>query len=394
MPTYSGTVHVSDQQMLAVALSAVAALLGFMSCRLIQLRGKLTLAMLVVGLPFVASLVLVTTRHLQPFVQRERSISILRGTRMQFRVRSASQVGEWQRDQSGNMLPTWVATRIGPDCLSQLTTLSGSLSELQSVRFTAIDRSVVSRIALHRVFGDSGPIAPELIDWLNGTDAATIQFSLSNFTTADGEALAGLRNKYQLTIENVDSLTGDLSRIKTAKRVKLYGESLSEEQARQLAQLSATEITLDGFRLSPNVIECLNDQSISDHADLLITHTSIDVPTLDAILRLRDRSIELRNVRLPTLSRKMQVGLRTERDVDASLSPGAFSVLVNGGNLTISDVHRLIALFRCKRLHIDLAPSETDIDSLWEFSCLKQVHIRNPVDDRWTEHARVNDAVQ
>ncbi|MEM1069472.1 MAG: hypothetical protein AAGI63_11290 [Planctomycetota bacterium] len=375
--TYVGTLIVTEQQMLAGILAVIAALTGFMTNRLIQLRGKLTLPIVVVALPTLAALLFTAAVQLHPFVRQQRSISLLRNGSFQIRTRSSDQFGEWKRSRSGNMLPTWLANRIGPDCLSELASISGNLTEFQSMRFENIDRSSLETIELLR-FSDSPVVSPRLVDWLNDIESPDIRFVLSNYTDADGKALASLKKKYRLTID-VDAYTGDLSKLTNCVFLNLRGSVLTQRQAGQIPDRS-TNLCLDGFRLSPDTISTLqpspNEQS---SLTLTVKNSTLDRATLEALARLSDRIVNFENVTLPTES------LTAGGPQSNTTRPRMW---VGGSDVSISEAYNCVRLFRCEVLSVHLVATQDEIETLWEFPFLERVRIWNQKEISWQEYLR------
>ncbi|MCO8120707.1 hypothetical protein NHH03_03080 [Stieleria sp. TO1_6] len=382
VPIYLVTLFVTGLPLLAVTLAAIAAAVGFIGCLLVRNRGKMSLAIVVIAFPIIASLAFLTIQLLGPLAQRERSIAVLRGSSIGYRVRSADQLGEWQRDRNGRMLPTWIVNQIGPDCLSELTAIDGDLGAFQSIQFNDIDPSQLSRIELNRYYRDGQAVSPQLVSWLNGVDSTRLRFRLFDLTQADVDALAELQRDYQLTIENVDEYSGDFSRLKSASSLSIRGAELTKQQMRQLAALSATRITLDGFQLTADTIASLNDRS-TDRSNLTIQNTKLDSAALGALLSVPRCGITLSNVRLPVPGLESYlIGLVTPEDADQRTIPMARSVLVLQGKPTLADAKRMVGLFHCQQFMIDLVVSQQQVDSFWDFPELETIQVLRPEDRR------------
>lgn len=361
---FLGTLAISVPPMLAFTLATIGGLLGFLGCRLIQLRGRLTLAIVVIGIPLIVALVFAAIHNLNPFVKRQRSISMLRDSRIQYRARRADQGGEWKRDRDGNMLPTWLANRIGPDCLSQLTAIDAELSEIQSIHFSNLDPTYLTRVRLSRP-DETPTLSIDLVKWLNEIESPTIDISLHGFTADDVAALNQLKHEYRLSLA-VDHFTGDLSSIKTATFLELRGTTLSDQQADQLAQLSTYSILkLESFRISPDLITKLTPSHLNGRQlTLSFENIALDTETLEALAKIENRPIILSNVRFPKslqMDEKVYLNYLNRR------------LVLLGGNPTVDGLRNLLGVFQCKELLVQSDATEEQLASLFEFPDLESI---------------------
>ena len=365
---YVGTMVLTDQRILAGMLAAFATILGFIVCRLIQLRGRLTLGILVIGFPLVIAIGFTAMQRLNPFVNHQRSISMLRSSGLTIRTRAASEYGGWKQDQSDeNMLPTWLANRIGPDCLSELTRIEGELAEFQSMRFSEINPSKLRLVKLLR-FHESPVISPQLVEWLNRAERARVNLLLADYTDADGAALSSIGRNSWIIID-VDDFTGDLSMLHGAGVLHLRGTHLSPKQASQIATLSKTSFVFDGIPLSKEtVLKFQNESWNSDEiAMMTIQSSSLDLATLEALAQLPGR-LDFRELNLPRMK---------PIEFDSKEKRSRSSMFVSGCNTSFKDARNLISLFRCRNLSIETVASDKEVDTLWDFPFLNSCRVLN-----------------
>ena len=81
---YAFVLSVTDQRMMAVIVAAIMGIAAYLLARIVQLRGRVTVAMAVVGFPLLMALAFTAYRHVTPFVERQKSYDNLRAAGIDF----------------------------------------------------------------------------------------------------------------------------------------------------------------------------------------------------------------------------------------------------------------------------------------------------------------------
>jgi hypothetical protein len=89
MTVYSTTLIMLGNHvpMLVAGLAIAAAIVGYLVCRVVQLRGRITLAMAVIGFPFLMAMIFATAWKLAPFAERQATYDRLRAAGIRCHIR-------------------------------------------------------------------------------------------------------------------------------------------------------------------------------------------------------------------------------------------------------------------------------------------------------------------
>ncbi|NND98719.1 MAG: hypothetical protein HKN47_15470, partial [Pirellulaceae bacterium] len=372
--TYVLVILATDQQMLAFALSASAALGAFILCRLIQLRGKLTLSLTVIGLPFLVALMFASLLALNPFYQRQRSVTMLRDVGLSYMSRGTTQQGEWKRDLSGNMLPTWIADQIGPDSMSEINTIMGDLESLQSIPYRDLTSNQLKRFYLDRQ-NTIPTVSTDLIAWINRLDTATVYLELHHYADADGRALNQLKLPLHLNL-HLSPKAGDLSLLTQTKTLHIHGDMLSPTHAQQLSQIDGIAmLSLSLLAYPADMLRQLDQPRAT--GSLRLAGGKIDPDAWPALANLRWQRIDLEKISLASL-----------KDAAEHRSNHVLPFLsVSGPTVSIDDVHQLIHRFQCVNFQLHHPLTHQEIESLWEHPQLQSVRIFDG-NNEWITHDR------
>ena len=357
-PTYGLLLYLTHQQMLAVACAAFASLLTFLFARVVQLRGKLTLAITVIGFPLLAAVALAGFQALNPFIYRQRSIGMLRNAGVTVGLRHADQAGEWKRNRKGQMLPVWVADRIGPDCMSELRSIDTELGRIQGVSYRDVDTTDLSRINLTR-FDALPPVQKGFVDWLNGLSLRSLQLTLLDYSDADGDALAGLRIPYSIKIYQEREL-GDVSKLETAQSITIRADQLEIEVAEQLSRLPDYSLTLEVDQISSAAVDALWTEDERTYVRLF--QTEFDPEAWRSLSRIPLINLSLDDVdldRVPTANRG-SVGQVQHLHIDAA-------------DVRPKDLINLIELLGARHLAARLDLEESELGRYWQIPHLEVI---------------------
>jgi len=339
--------------MLAVAGSALAALMAFVGYRVIQFRGRLSLSIVVIGFPLMAAILFATYQSLAPFRERQKSISMLRVAGITYGKRLPDQVGEWKRDHRGMMLPVWLADRIGPDSMTSLRSIDANLDAFQGIEYSALDMTELSRIQLTRLFTEPD-VDPKLIDWLNQVELKQLSFSLVHYSDDDADALSKLTHPYGARIYLSDRPTGDLSALRKANYVNIVANKLSTTQAQQLCQLNLHMLNLEVRHLPAETIDALQGWE-SEAPNMMITGAKLDADRWRALSRLPVLSLRLTGLDDASI----------QSIPDSPPGNGIRRLNVSGNRLSFDEIRRLVQLFRPTDLFCTTELSEEQIEALW-----------------------------
>lgn len=282
---YGATLLLSKQPALAVGIAALCALVGYGVCRVVQMRGRLSLALTAIGLPLIFAVACTVVLKLTPFIDRQRSIAEMRKVGISFRARNPNECDEWLQDGSGNMLPIWLANWIGPHSMAQIRWLNADLDSFQSIRFDRIERTLMFKAEFNRL-GTEPTVAPELVAWLDGSPALERPtFTLQNFTEADALALQGFSNKDFSAQLSIDKNTKGLDRLTNVTFLELTTDELTTEQAADLSTLGRLQwLAVSCLDLTPLAIAALDELPKQVH--LSIQDFNVDIPHLESLAAL------------------------------------------------------------------------------------------------------------
>ncbi|MGB7347287.1 MAG: hypothetical protein WBD20_23895 [Pirellulaceae bacterium] len=364
-PVYLVVAFLTHQPTLAVALAAATALIVFIIVRLIQLRGKLTLSLTVLGFPLLVAMGFASFAALDPFLQLQRQADMLRDAGLNFQGRQPDEGGEWKRTHDGVMLPIWLANRIGSDCMTKTRSIGGDIERLQAIRFRDLGTESVRYLELRR--DDREPsISPELVDWINELDDPRITLNVRFYRDKDGLALRDLRQRYSLHMP-IDDRTGDLSQLGSVGSLWLSGDRITIPQAKQLTKLkNLYSLELEVLQLDAKTIESLQ----SRFGTLKIVRAQLDADAWNALAKTDRHFIELAGIDLKNLPSKTN-------DFPSSDPPRWLQLYPDGVNIKVSDTERLVRFFDREILFVAANLSDQQIMSLWKIPQLKEIRYRD-----------------
>lgn len=360
---YPVVLLVMNRQMLAVCVSAVGALAAFSICRVVQTRGKVSLALLTIGLPLVVACACLVYQRLSLFSQRQATADQLRAVGVAFRQRSPELVGEWSVDKTGKQLPVWLVNKIGPDAMAPISALNAIVEDLHGIELQSIDTSLLSRVEL-TCRGD-GAITPELIDWLNRCDKLdSLKFRFSNFTGSDGEGLSRLEKEWHAEFV-VAGEEADLSNVGSPSQFFIDAVTLTPVQAKQLSRAVKSPTAFIGLRLKLLTADVVKE--LSGMPYLCVTAGNLDEETVAEIAKLGMRNLEFNGSTFATSLDQMSFDAETKTEF----------LRLTDCSVTIEDCISMCNLFQCKGLTVveTLGKRLTDeeIQRLWECENLENV---------------------
>lgn len=403
---YTSVLFLSGLQMLAVSAAALGVFAAFLLCKTIQRRGQVSLAAMIFVLPVLMAGSCAIYLRLKPFVNHQRIIEEFRSAGIGFRARPPDQSGEWLRNRTGTMLPVWLATTIGSDCMSEIRGIDSELEAFQSINYRQLDVSKLIDVKFKQSSNKSH-LSNDLVELLNGCpELDAVAFDFSYFSVEDGESLSRLTHKRKhITIRNCESLAnlkslGEL-RLGASSSLHLMGTELTERIARQLSRVEVTWLRLEFHQLPPTAVSELQgfQGNVSVHCGIA-SQNSIGSECIVAFAKLGLNSLYLEHIgSVPTAS-----------EIELPSFPKTRDLSITNSSISVSDCKRLAALFQCESLYLrgiksvvsdrdgsipvllkdedltpDQGPSAEEFDSFWELPNL--MHIRL-LDGLWNELER------
>lgn len=286
----------AGQQALAACVAVVAILAGSIVYRMIRQKGRVSLAIAVIVVPLLAAVGLSSFRYISPLISRQRTFHQLAQTQIGYQSRSPRSLDRWLTDRSGNLVPKWLVGIIGEDCLTELRSMDGELSELQSVRFQSLDAVNLSNLKLRKSNRDT-IIEPALVEWINSHPRIHLRMTIDHYSDFDGEALSRLDRPFSVHV-HVDDESGDLGMLRQAAFVEIYGDRLTTAQCGELFTLSE----LSNLHLTVAFLPRAGLQGISALTHLrhlTLQGTTVDRASLDAIAQLDLMYLSFDNTVLP-----------------------------------------------------------------------------------------------
>ena len=317
--------------MLSASIAVFIFVAGYMACRLVQLRGRLTVAMAVFGLPLVTALSFFGIERYTELSQRQATFDALADAGIKFRARMPDRTGEWTQDESGNFVPVWFADRIGADCLRELASIEGTLEDLQRHEYREIDSSDLRFVTMDWAESDT-QVTNGFLAWLESLrlDGLMIKLRLS------GEGS-------QRAVAQAVQMVRDISSTRSNSHTYIDVEGrrgLPRDVAASLTQLSPeTTLTLRGVTIGKRELKMLADQGFA--------------------------SIVLDGVQLP-----VRLG-----GVSESISGNRMSDLrvVTGRMLSPNFMNDLARVFRCRSLACETTARDEEI--VWSGTVLESVYV-------------------
>ncbi len=330
----------SRQEMLTACLTAVGAGGVFLLCRMIQRRGQVSLVTTAVVLPLLAAGACSVLLHLNPYLETQRSFQSLHQNGVGFAARNPDQSGEWVRNRSGEMLPVWLASLVGSECLCELSAIKSSLSGLQSADYRSLNVTYLNKVVLSQG-SDAARVSQDLVDWLSACpDLNSIYITLQSFTQDDGAALATLDSRNcSLTIHNCQN-AAPLDALQGLAWLGLSGDSLSVQQCEQVTKIQDLKaLTLNVTTMTDDAIAALEPTAKN-------MHIWFDNPTTDnhiqSLARLGCFALSLERVEsVPALG----------QDPAADM-PVTQHLRINDSDLTIEQCAELAGHFSCTTIQL------------------------------------------
>lgn len=362
---YGGARLVSNQQMLAVGVATVSALGCYLVARVIQMRGKLTLGLTAFGFPLLVAIACILFMRLTPFLDRQRSINQLRESGIAYSARAPDQSGEWLRDRSGNMLPTWLASWLGPECMAEVRTINADVAALQQADFSKLQTSKLRKVTLRRE-AKLPPLSSELVSWLNGCpELDTIWLQLAHYTKADSEALALLDKSSKIQFDTeIDNATGQLHLLPKECLVRLTGRRLTIEHAKHIAELKSPRLlTLEFPTVMPGALRAL--APMNRDAAVYIVGAALAYDDVVDLAMLGQRSVTLTAVLLPK-----------ELNSELAQSSGIETrwLTFRQTQVSLPQLQHLSRLFNCEWVSLMQPISDTELSAIWSTTGIQQLH--------------------
>lgn len=381
------------QPFFAAGMAAVGAISAFMLCRVVQMRGKLSLAATALGLPLLIAVTCTVMLKLSPFVDRQQSIIAMKNAGVGFRSVAPDQAGEWLRDRSGNMLPVWLAERIGNECLTEVRVIESEIGALQSIDFDRIDTARLFKVRLTRS-ENQVPLSEELVAWLNlCPELSDVSFEFDQLSDQEASRLAELRIGFGLAIRDLDK-SAPLPALAYCEWLVVNSTELTSNHAVQFTELKRLQsLLIDSVSFADQSIESLSGLP----PDCLVSFrgSPLDLQVLLRIAKLGRTQVQLENVRFGDVS---QAGFRP-------LPVRTSNVRVFDSTLSLEQCRRIAELFRCGHLMLfNLADpiardepiqrgeelpvfelTKTNVQTLWSLPDLEYVSY---FDQGWVEFQR------
>ncbi|MFN3191472.1 MAG: hypothetical protein ACE361_13195 [Aureliella sp.] len=356
---------------LAVAMAVVGAVSGYILCRVFQSRGKVSLTVTAIVFPLLAAVVCVAFLKLAPFRDRNQGIIALQSEKLKLTLRPPGRQKEWLIDRSGNMLPIWLASMIGPACLSELRGIEGDLTGLQNVDLSLLEPESVTWVRLGRLEPGGPPVSSELIGWLNECQAiprrSMTQFTLVDYQAEDGLALANLNHRLMLTLQNCEQLP-DLAELDGAEFLYLSGERLAAERARQLQHVDGLRfLRLNLSELGLETIEALS--GLPKECYLTIEQAELNSESLEGLAALGVFGVELRGCQFRQIPRLPAAALLRNVASRPQVSGAPYLRLVSS-QISYEECQLMASHFRCETLSLmdvrvsNFGPSESGFQAV------------------------------
>lgn len=356
---YGGAILVSNQQMLAVGVATVSALGCYLAARVIQMRGKLTLGLTAFGFPLLVAIACILFMRLTPFIDRQHAINQLRESGIAFSARAPDQFGEWLRDRSGNMLPIWLASWLGPECMAEVRTIDAELAALQEADFSKLQTSKIRKVTLRRQ-AKLPPLSSELVSWLNGCpELDTIWLQLAHYTKADAEALALLHKNCRIQIDtNIDNVTGQFDLLPAESLVRLTGKRLTVEHAKHIVELNSPRLlTLEFPTVAPGALRAL--APMNRDAPIYIIGAALAYEDVVDLAMLGQRNVTLTAVSLP---RELNSELAQSSGVETH------GLSINQTQVSLPQLQHLSRLFDCQSISLQQPVSDAELSAIWSMT--------------------------
>lgn len=336
----------SSMPTLSALLAIISAILGYFLCRVIQMRGRATLAMIVIGMPILTAITFLAFSQIAPFANRQTDYQQLTSHHIQCGFVKAKRVGEWIQDEQGNTLPTWIAERIGSDCASELRWISGDLADYQMLDYQSIDGSTIQSVLIHRDGSNQKTLSEEFADWL---------LSLPQ--------LSGISISH-------DFQFGDESQVVIESSVRLVAAVLEDEPMGAIG----SHFRLNVADLSAEEMTSLS--KLPRNMNLQLRGTTLNAVQIEAFAAQEIGILFLVQVGLPNLKSIPAADLPRIRQLEVCQ------------NVTYDQLRDLTRIFQCEVISVEMMNvDEGQIEAFWhseQGAGLRKLEVHRPVGDSLT----------
>ena len=354
----------TGQHMFSAVVTAIVTLLSLVVLKTWQSRGRVSLAQTIFVVPAIVALGCFCISQLVPLASRQATIAKLRNSNIKFRAIVPVADGEWLLGSSSGTppLPTWFANWFGPDCMTEVRSLSGELQDLQEFDYHRIPKASIAEIKIRRSKGEP-VLRADFVDWLD-TCTASLDLDLKQIHAKELELLERLPPRlYEVSL----SFDGPVPAFQLAcppNMLTLAGESLSKQAVETvLANRSKNYWTsLHVKRVSSEAIE-----AIGDTRSVRWFGTNWEVSNLQMLAAQKIRHLGLFSVALPEPAEMKRIAMPPRQDT------GSEEVAIFWSEIYFQQLEELARILRCKLLATDLVLSDGQLRELFENQHLEKV---------------------
>lgn len=371
------------QRMFAAVMAAIASLCLLTVLRLWQSRGRLSLAITAFVIPALVALVCVGAMKLTPLAARQATIDRLRTSDLQFTLRVPTVNGEWVHDQSGFLLPLWLAERIGPDCLTSVRRMSANLGDLQNFDYRSIPSEELTEIHITRE-SKSPRLSRDLAQWLATCQRAKIHIDLKHVTR--DELLIIEQFPPHLLYEIILGFDGEIPGFALPGhpfQASFLGESISAAAASQL-MAGRRERFLNSFHVSSISPEAIHAIGGNGYVRQLIWYgTDFETEDLEALRKQTIPYQGLYAISLPNakIIDKLSASLPPRPTEVNDEKMRLLDLAVVDSQVSFAQLHALCKYLPYESISTDLVLSAENLQQCWAHTSLKKVTCVSEAED-------------
>lgn len=354
----------TGQHMFSAVVTAIVTLVLLVVLKTWQSRGRVSLAQTIFVVPAVVALGCFCISQLMPLASRQATISKLRDSNIKFKAIVPVAAGEWLLGSSSGTppLPAWFAKWFGPDCMTEVRSLSGELQDLQEFNYRGIPNASIAEIKIRRSKGEPR-LEADFVDWLI-TCTASLDLDLKQVHAEELELLERLPPRlYEVSL----SFEGPVPAFQLAcqpNMLTLAGESLSQQSVESVLSNRSENYwtSLHVKRVSSEAIEAIgNTRSVRWFG------TNWEVSNLQMLAAQKIRHLGLFSVVLPAPAEMKRIAL-PQRQVT-----GSENVAIFWSEINFQQLEEFARILRSKFLDTDLVLSDGQLRELFENQHLEKV---------------------
>lgn len=369
--------------MFAAVIAAIVSLTLLTVLRLWQARGRLSLAITAFVLPALVALVCVGIMRLMPLAARQSTISMLRNSDIQFTLRVPTVNGEWVHDQTGFLIPLWLADRIGPDCLTTVRRMGANLEDLQNYDYRSIPTADLTEIRISRESREPR-LQSDLIQWLGTCPRAELHVDIKHISKDEIELIEALPANFLK--EAILGFEGEIPEFDLPGhplQACFRGTTISAPVAAKLMDGRRDRFltTIHVESLQPDAIKAACGDAVV--RQLVWSGVQLTVEDIEAMSQQTVQHFGLFQVSLPPANaiRELAKSLPKRSFETTELEPfedeTAEKQLVNfaitGSRVSFQQLAAICQCFPYESISTDLAISPQQISELWAASHIKSI---------------------